>query len=181
MTEIEAAIAREQLKKLKSMVVKRKSNVEYLTAKLKKIPFIKPGEVRIGASHVYYVQPFVFDVKKAGVPRDEFIAAVKAELPVTRNREKEGVKITSGYVKPIYLLPLFQKRICLGRRGFPFSLYKKDIKKLYQRGVCPVMERLQHDSLFIHDLMHAGMSKKDLDDVAKAFVKVAQNLNQLKK
>ncbi len=180
MTEVEAAIAREQLKKLDSLINKRIANVKYLTAKLKLIPFIKAVGVRPKAKHVYYVQPFIFNEQKAGVSRDKYIEAVKAELAVTKNREKEGVKIASGYVKPLYFLPLFQKRICFGNQGWPFNLYQGNVQKLYQKGVCPVVENLYEETLFFHDLMHPNMAQKDLDDVVKAFYKVAGNIQQLK-
>ena len=46
MTEVEAAIAREQLKKLKQLVDERINNVNYLIEKFQDIPCIKTVPVR---------------------------------------------------------------------------------------------------------------------------------------
>ena len=52
--------------------------------------------------------------------------------------EAEGFPNTEGYVKPLYLLPAFQKRMALGRNGFPFTL----TEKTYHKGMCPIAERM---------------------------------------
>lgn len=49
----------------------------------------------------------------------------------------------------------------------------------YERGICPITEDLHFNKLISHELMRPGMSKEDLDDVCNAFIKVAENLEQL--
>jgi len=169
MTEIEAAIAREQLKKLPGLVEKRRENCARTVDRLTRIPAISFGGLRPGASHSFYLLPLLFDAQEAGCPRDRFLEAVKAELRPTQGREKEGVKLYGGYVKPIYMLPIFQQRIALGKNGFPFSLAPQVD---YSPGICPVVEDLHSNGIFCHDLMHAAMSAQDLDDVCTAFDKV---------
>ena len=175
MTEIEAAIAREQLKKLRILINKRIKNINYLSKKLSDIKFISFAKARPEAEHAYYTHPFLFDEKKAGVSRDIFLGAVKAELMPTKRREGEGVKINSGYTKPLYLLPIFQK-------GMYFSKskdYSYD-KDNYKKGICPVVENLHFKELGFHELMHPNMTNRDLNDVVAAFKKVADNLDELK-
>ena len=109
MSRIQAAIGREQLKKLDRLTKERIDNCSYLTGRLNGFPGIRSPRVRAESSHVYYVQPFLYNENEAGVERNKFIAAVKAELPVTELREAEGQQISCGYVKPLYLSPLFQK------------------------------------------------------------------------
>lgn len=179
LTELQAAIGREQLKKLKRLVEERIANCNYLGQELSKIPGIRSPKVRDGATHSYYMQPMLYDENKIGVSRDKFIEAVKAELPATELREAEGSQLGCGYVKPLYLLPLFQKRIAFGKDGYPFNLIK-DGNVSYEKGICPVVERIQEKELFSHEFMRPPATKEDLDDVVKAFQKVFVNCAEIK-
>lgn len=179
LTEIQATIGREQLKKLDRLTKERIANCDYLAEKLNGFPGIRSPRVRVESSHVYYVQPFLYDENEVGVERNKFIAAVKAELPVTELREAEGQQISCGYAKPLYLLPLFQKRIAFGNSGYPFNLAAATVS--YQKGICPVTERLYEKELFLHEFMRPPATKEDLDDVVRAFEKVSQFREELTK
>lgn len=178
MTELEAAVVRCQLKKLKGLIDARVKNCEYYTRNLADIPAITLPKVRKDCRHSFYVYPMKFNEESAGIGRNTFAEAVKAELAVTRLRETEGVKIGCGYVKPIYLQPMFQRKIAFGSKGYPFNLYKGELD--YSKGICPVVERMHFKELFHHDLMHPFMSRKDMDDVITAFHKVWENRGELK-
>ena len=177
MTELEATVARCQLKKLKGLLSARIENCAYYTRNLADIPSITLPKVRGNCKHSFYVYAMKFNEETAGVSRNRFADAVKAELAVTRLRETEGVKISCGYVKPIYLLPMYQKRIAFGSKGYPFSLHKGKLD--YSKGICPVVEKMHYKELFIHDLMHPFMDRKDMDDVIDAFYKVWENRREL--
>lgn len=170
MTEIEAAIARCQLRKLEDLVIERRANVEVLSKSLSQFAGLKPAKVRAGSTHSYYLHACLFDESIVGVSRNKFIDAVKAELPVTENREEEGVTLNYGYVQPLYLQPLYQQRMAMGEKGFPFSDYGQGIS--YEKGLCPVAEKLFEKSFFCHDFMNPPKSKQDLKDVIDAFEKV---------
>lgn len=174
MTEIEAAIAREQLKKLRNLVDQRRVNVEYLSQKLSGIPCIKVPREREDVKHVYYKHPFFYEVVD-GIDRERFVEAVKAELSPIELREGEGVKIGCSYVKPLYMQPIFQKRIAYGLNGYPFD--NSDIS--YEQGICPNCESLHFRELITHELMFPEMTKDDLDDVYNAFEKVYDNREEL--
>ena len=169
MTEIEAAIAAEQLRKLEGLVVKRVEAADFLTARLSKLPGIRPPAVRDGVRHGYYLYSIRYDASVVGAPRDRFTDALRAE----------GVPIVNGYVKPIYLAPMYQERIAIGQDGFPFTYpgYKGQVS--YERGICPVTERMHFEELFYIDLIHAGMTRRDLEDVAAAFEKVVEHAGEL--
>ncbi len=175
LTELQAAIGREQLKKLDKLTKERISNCEYLAEKLSQFPGITPPKVRESASHVYYQHAFLFSEKIVGVGRDKFINAVKAELPATELRELEGQQISCGYVKPLYLMPIFQQKIAIGKNGYPFSGSVP-----YAEGICPVAERLYEKELFHHEFMRPPATRADLDDVVAAFKKVYDNKDELK-
>lgn len=177
--EMEAAIIRCQLQKLNGLVQTRQENCDYLAHRLGQIPAIIPPRVREGCTHVYYVQPFLFDAQVAGVSRNAFIAAVRAELPPTELREGEGALLSCGYVKPLYLQPLYQRKIAYGKKGYPFIAPNHESRPVYEKGMCPVTERMHEHELFLHELMRPGMSREDLNDVALAFEKVWENRKTL--
>lgn len=166
MGELEASIARVQLKKLETLVKDRIENVAYLEKKLSTLPFLSIPKVREEAKHVYYIHPLLYKEEVTNIHRNRFIDAVKAELPPTIMRDDSPVLMSYGYVKPLYLQPLYQERICFG--AYPFNLSQRT----YQKGDCPVCEDLHENRLITHELMRPGMSKADLDDVVKAFEKV---------
>jgi dTDP-4-amino-4,6-dideoxygalactose transaminase len=179
MTEIEAAIAREQLKKLSDLIERRLKNIEYLTDKLKNIPCLEPAKIRPQCEHVFYVHPIKFDQKAAGVHRDRYVEAVRAELMTTELRENEGIKVGCGYTKPLYLHPLYQQQIAYGKSGCPWACDKYVGNVDYGKGICPVTERMYEDVLITHELMRPPMMKEDLDDVVEAFRKVWENRKEL--
>lgn len=158
MTEIEAAITRCQLKKLHNLVEERQKNCAYLEKHFSQIPCLEMPKIRKNCTHAYYLHAIKFKEDIAGVSRDVYINAVKAELPATELRESEGVKINCGYVRPLYLQPVY--------RQSKASLHR------YQQGICPVAERMHNREVFIHELMHPSMTRKDLNDVIAAFTKV---------
>lgn len=168
MTEIEAAIAHEQLKKLPTLLEERIKNTDYLNTALSKIACLKPTKIRPDSKHVFYVHALQFDEKSAGVHRNIFIDAVKAELPNTLLRDESEVLLAYGYVKPLYLQPLYQEKIGFGKEGFPFSQANVN----YEKGICPTTENMHENLLVTHEFMRPGMHKKDLDDVISAFEKV---------
>ena len=176
MTELEAAVARCQLPKLRGFNDKRRQNVEYLEKGLREIPCLIMPAVRSGAEHVYYTHTCLYDAEQAGVPAEKFVQAVKAELPHYRLREKEGTKLGAGYVRPLYLLPLFQRKIAFGSHGWPFS---QAPDRTYSQGLCPACEQLQAGGILMHEFMAPSMEKTDLDDVLTAFRKVWDNRREL--
>ncbi|MGA9045954.1 DegT/DnrJ/EryC1/StrS family aminotransferase [Sulfuricurvum sp.] len=175
MTEIEAAIARCQLKKLPTLLEQRLENTAYLNEQLAQIPCILPTKIREGAKHAFYVHPLQFDAEIAGMHRNRFIDAIKAELPPTLLREESTVLLSYGYVKPLYLQPLYQERIAFGRDGYPFSLSNVT----YPQGLCPITEEMHYHRLVTHEFMRPGMTKSDMDDVVSAFQKVWDNKAEL--
>ncbi len=170
MTEIEAAIASEQLKKLESLVRPRIEAADYLTAKLKDFPGLTPPAVRPYVRHGYYVYPMKYDAAVTGVPRARFAEALRAE----------GIPCGTGYVRPLYLEPAYQKRIGYGRNGFPFGCEKNRSVVSYERGLCPVCEKMHLEQLLTLGACHANIMRSDLDDIVRAFEKVLSNLQSLK-
>ena len=180
MGEIEATIGLCQLKKGADLVSQRRDNVAYLERKLAGVPGIEVPYAAQGARHVYYVHAIKYDAGTTNVSRGTFTAALKAELPATELREGEGPLLGAGYVRPIYLEPMYQQRTAYGDKGCPFACphYKGSVS--YDKGICPEVEKAHFETLMTHELMRPPMTEKDLDDVAAAFHKVADNLGELR-
>lgn len=180
MTEIEAGIARSLLKKLPGLVEERIKNVHLLESKIKNIPFLSMPKVRRNSVHAYYVHGMKFNKDLAGISRETFVDAVKAELAPAEGRLDEGVLMNCGYVRPLYLQSLYQKKIGFGKLNYPFSSPANKSEMNYSKGICPVAEKMHYHEFFSHELMRPGMSEQDMLDVANAFLKVAENINELK-
>jgi perosamine synthetase len=169
MTEIEAAIAAEQLKKLDGLIQGRIRAAEYLTRCLSGVDGIIPPRVRPWVKHGYYVYALRFDEEKVGVPRDLFAAAMNAE----------GIPMKTGYQEPLYMEPMYQKRIAFGRDGYPFTYPGYRGKVSYEKGICPVTERMYERELLYTPICHAGVREQDLDDFRVALNKCLENLDEL--
>jgi len=180
MTEIEATIAREQLKKLDNLLEARLKNVEYISKKLAEIPCIEISKIRKGCRHAFYIQALKFKKEIAGISRERFIEAVNVELAPFEMRENEGVKLAGGYVRPLYLQPIYQKLVGYGETGCPFKcpMYKGELN--YSKGICPTCEKMHFEDLMTHEFIVPSMTKEDMDDVITAFNKVWNNIEELK-
>lgn len=158
MTEINAAIMREQLKRLPHFIKMRVDNVLAIDNQIKDIPFISIPEVNSENTHAYYVQPFLFDEAKAGISRNLFVEAVKAELTGEMSRPGRPM-LGCGYIKPLYRMPIF------GARGFAPSEY-------------PVVEKLWKSSFFLSMYHNLPLLKQHIEDIGVAFHKVAENISE---
>lgn len=175
MTEIEAAIAMCQLEKLPGLLQERKERVAYFEQAMQGFDAMTMPRVRDGADHVYYVHACLWNTE-TGIDRNAYVNAVKAELPCFELREKEGVKLGAGYVRPIYQLPMFRERIAIGQRaGGPLEQSWQD----YAPGLCPVVEDLHKTRLLSHEFIVPSMEPSDIDDVVRAFAKVWDNRHNL--
>jgi dTDP-4-amino-4,6-dideoxygalactose transaminase len=170
MTEIEAAIASEQLKKLERLIADRVRAADQVTEGLTGIRGLTAPMVQPGIRHSYYVYALRYDSTATGVPRERFAQAVAAE----------GVPIREGYAKPLYLQPLYQRRIAFGRDGFPFTYPGYSGSADYRRGLCPVTERMYEEELLYTTVCHGGASMADMEDVVAAFQKVVEHAAALR-
>jgi dTDP-4-amino-4,6-dideoxygalactose transaminase len=168
MTEINAAIMSEQLKRLNRYVATRKENANLIYNALEDIPFIKKPASRKSCSHAYYCQPFLYDNKIAGVHRDKFLGAVNAELTGEEGRPDRPM-IGGGYIEPIYKFPLFQNKQHWSIKDVDYSAVN-----------LPVVERLYKDDFFLSMYHNLPLNEEDIQDISTAFHKVADNMEELK-
>ena len=169
--EIEAAIAREQLHKLPSLVASRQSAAARLTEALSMLPGLKPPHVSSEATHVYYVYGMTLEIDRLPKDRNWIVEALKAE----------GVTgLMAGYHN-IHLNSLFRKRIAYGTSGFPWTgLSAGDSSVHYGPGLCPVAENLHQYTFVGLNLCAHAFTDKQVDHVIAAFSKVWSSMGLIK-
>lgn len=170
MTEIEAAIGAAQLRKLEALTKPRIELAEYLTGRLRSLPGIRPPAVAADSRHVYYVYAVRLDEATIGIPRDRLADALAAE----------GIRFYRGYMKPLYLQPLYQQRVVYGARGCPFTCGHYQGEVSYAPGICPVAERLYERELLFTDLCRPPLTVGDIDSIARAFEKILDHAHELR-
>jgi perosamine synthetase len=169
MTEMEAAVGAVQFSKLDALNAARVALAERMTAGLSKLPGITPPAVRENCTHVYYFYVMRYNEAETGIPRDLFCEAVQAE----------GIPLRAGYVKPLYLEPIYQRKICFGKNGYPFTASTRNADISYQRGLCPVTERLQDHEVMLTGAIYPPLSNEHVERFVEAFAKVIANRNAL--
>lgn len=167
--EIECAIGIEQLKKLDTLVEGRRKLAEALTENLSDLPGLVTPKKNNDRTNVYYVYPMQLNLETLGVGRDTICDALIAE----------GVDVVRGY-QNIHLLPLYQKKIAFGSKGFPWSSDISQRQINYSKGSCPKAEYL-HDFTFIAlGMCNHELKFSDIALISSAFKKVWSNLDSLK-
>jgi perosamine synthetase len=166
--EIECAIGIEQLKKLEHFVATRQRIADRLSMGLQGLSALRTPVVRSGCTHVYYYYPMVLDVEVLGVSRDKIHAALNAE----------GVPVGNRY-QNLHLLPMFQRKIAYGTKGFPWTseICKRDVD--YSKGICPVAEELNDSTYLGFGICAYDLGEQDVDLIVQAFKKVWDRLDRL--
>jgi perosamine synthetase len=168
--EIECAMGITQLKKLQNFVESRNRIANQLNRKLSHLPGLITPSVLAGNSHVYYVYGMVLDTKLLGIKREILVNALEAE----------GLTGLSNGYQNIHLLPIFQKKIAYGSSGFPWTsdICHRDVT--YEKGICPVAEKLHDETYMGFAMCLHDLNDSDVDLIGKAFSKVWQSLPELR-
>lgn len=166
LTELSAAIGRVQLAAIDEHVNRRERFATRLTANVANLEGIIPPPVRENCRHVYYVWALRCISEQLGIKRDTFIAAIAAE----------GVPCFPAYVRPLYLLPMFQRRIAMGPDGFPFNLSQRT----YDKGLCPTAERLHAEEIVGFEPCAWQLDESDADLIGAAIRKVHAQRDKLR-
>ena len=164
MTELSAAVGRAQLRKVDELVGIRQKLAEALSEGVKDLEGVKIPIVRPGCRHVYYVWAVRLG-EELGINRRIFSEALS----------QAGFPHSNGYVRPLYLLPAFQRRIAIGREGWPFTLTERQ----YGKGLCPVAERMHEKELLCFEPCAFRVDAKSLKALINAFRSVHENRHRL--
>jgi len=173
MTEMAAAIASEQLKKIARLNEIRIGYVHALTQVVGRHAFLvappacshtAEGESCSTCTSTYYVYPLRFLGPKADLTRSDFVRALAAE----------GIPLGAGYVRPLYFQPIYQQKQAF-KHGYPFSASEnRAIETNYHPGACPTAERLHFEEMLISEHVRPPHSLDDIMDIARAIDKIAR-------
>ena len=167
--EIESAIGIEQLKKLDILVERKRENAKQLNDNLSNLKGIQTPIVRDGNLHSYYIYPLVLDLEILNTTREKIINALKSE----------GVQgLMAGYVN-IHLLPAFQMKIAYGSDGFPWTFENSRKNINYDKGICPIAEKLHSESFLGLEICDFELSDNDIKNIGESFRKVWEKIDEL--
>lgn len=166
--EIECAIGSEQLKKLKSLVASRQELAHALTEELRDLPGLGLPITKDNRTHVYYIFPMQLKSEELEVKRDRICDALIAE----------GINVSRRY-QNIHLLPVYQRKIAYGTKGFPWAsnFCRRDVN--YAKGICPIAEKLNDSSYLGFGMCTYDLSHNDIRLIGQGFRKVWDNLSIL--
>jgi len=162
LTELHAVIALEQLKKMNSINKRKIELANYLTKKILNYSWIIPCVVQSDRVHVYFTYPLKFLNDVAGISRSTFERAMFAE----------GFPLNKGYVKPIYLMSIYQRRKIYKNSLFPFVSKEFNTNISYKKGICPVAEVMFEKELLLSPICSCARSKRDIDLFVSAINKI---------
>lgn len=155
-TQMQAALLSEQLKRLNAQTCKRDANGAYLTTLLEQIDGITPlSRPAYATLHAYHIYIFRYDASTfGGLLRNDFAAMLAAE----------GVPSFKGYPHPLYKQPVFQNK--------NFMCYAIPESVDYSRTHCPAAEQAcATDAVWI--LQHAMLGEReDMEAFAEAVLKI---------
>ncbi len=150
MTEFQAAVILEQMKRYPAQRAHRAESAGYLDERLARIPGVVPLKVPEGVtSHAWYSYHWRWlGAADGGLPKRELAEALKAE----------GIPVFAGYV------PLNRNQAI-----------RDEIARLggAEPADCPAAERAEAEEILMFSLPILMGSREDLDDVVAAVAKVA--------
>jgi dTDP-4-amino-4,6-dideoxygalactose transaminase len=156
LTQLQASLLHEQLKRLDDQTRLRDKNGKYLSELLGKIDGISPLKRDIGENlHTYHIFIFRYDKSKfSDLPKRKFSEMLAAE----------GVPCFMGYPEPLYKQPLFQEK--------NFLCYAIPEEVSYKEVSCPEAEKACYeDAVWILQNTMLG-TQKDMEDIASAIRKI---------
>ena len=168
MTELHAAIAYEQTKKLEKINNIRKKNYNYLVKALKEkfSNYLTPQRITHPESYYAYTASFKWNENKSGVNRNTIADALNAE----------GIPVFKGYHRLMCDHPMFKRKIAFGSNHYPWLDSKINYKDI---DVENARQLVDYEFL---GFLQIGFPNnyKDMDDIINAFDKIIHNLVSLK-
>ncbi len=161
LTEFQAAILLQQLRRLPEQTATRNRNADYLCRKLEDVPGIHPlHSPPYATRHAQHIFLLRFREDEFGLSRSAFLAAL----------EREGVPCQAGYAFPIYKNPMFLHQDFGGlRTNFDYRSFE---------ALCPASEQACREAIWLEHRLLLG-STRDMDDIAHAFWKIYRFQSEL--
>lgn len=167
LNEIEAAVGREQLKKLKPLLQQRRELVDYVTGKLQRFDGLMTPAIQEGCEHSFYRYPLRIDHTKIKVAAPRIVDALNAE----------GMDFYAGYL-PLNQFPVYQQQVGFGDKGCPFKCPWYEGSPDYSLDTLPNVVHAMNWT-FSTENIKPPLTFADMDEIVQAFEKVWGNLDKL--
>ena len=110
MTDIQAALGIEQLRRLEENRMKRETIAQTYSAFFKEYPYVKIPVVKRDVTHAWHLYPLRIDFSRLRINRDRFIDALAAE----------NISANVHYI-PVHLMSFYKKTFGFQPEDFPVS------------------------------------------------------------
>ena len=165
MTEMQAAMGIEELKRLDSWHLPRRArNAEALSAELENAPAIRRPSVQAGCTHAWYKYPITLELEQLTCDRDEFVRTV---------REMGYPGCTIGDSPENYVEDVFREHAGYGSDGCPFCCPHNGEPIDYREVHCPVAADLGKRTVKLQ--VHPTMEPEDARDIGRIVRAVAEH------
>jgi perosamine synthetase len=167
MTEFQAVLLLEQLKRVEEQSRTREQNAAYLTKQLAEIPGIVPARMYAGATrNAYHLYMFRYDKARfANLPRARFLAALHAE----------GIPCSGGYT-PLNKEPFLKHTF--DSRAYRAIYPAQQLVEWTERNHCPANDKLCEEAVWFTQTMLLG-PRDDMDQIAEAVRKIQRQAEAL--
>jgi len=172
LTELQSAVALAQLRRLEELTVGRIDVADALTAGLRGVEGLTPPWRAPENRHVYYLYAMRVDSGRLGLSRAQLKTALDAER----------VPVAEGYVRPIYLHPMFHERVAHRRTGFGAGIWHPapDSPARYRPGLCPVTEQMHFQEVLTTNICRADLTIGAASDFVRAVEKVVSHRTEVR-
>lgn len=171
LVEILAAIGCAQVKKLETLNSIRAENYKYLRHHIITSfgEFIIPQKITHEDSYFSYTAGFRWLSEKAGIHRNLFAQALRAE----------GIPVATGVSRLICDHPVFTRKLAFGKNHHPWNsaIYKGEVD--YCSLALPNARKLHDEEYLGFFQMGWPNTKEDMDDILSAFKKIFDNKKSL--
>jgi dTDP-4-amino-4,6-dideoxygalactose transaminase len=157
MTELQGAVGVAQLRKLDSIVARRRKWAEELSAKLSDVKGITTAQPTEGCDPSWWFYSLRVNPEELGTDTDTFAAALEAE----------GLAVMAHYIgRCVYEYPIFKNHSAFERGTHPYS------EREYKKGDCPTAEKIL--DTFVQFSVNEAFTEVNLDETAHAIRRAAE-------
>jgi dTDP-4-amino-4,6-dideoxygalactose transaminase len=170
-TEFQAAILLQQMKRVEAQNALRRENASHLAGRLAEVSGIYPLRVpEFVTKPTYHIFAFRLDESEFGVSRKTFLEALAAE----------GIPCFGGYAHPLYKNPMFLNQDFYPR-GCPLTCghYANPIDYASFEARCPSSERACREIIWLEHRLFLG-ERADMDDIAAAISRIYDHRAELR-
>jgi perosamine synthetase len=155
MTELQGAVGLAQLRKLDSIVARRRAWCGALSAQLAAVPGLALPEVTAGCEPSWWFYLLRVVPETLGADADTFVKALRAE----------GLPASAHYIgQCVYEYPIFTEHSAFARGEHAY------MRRDYRHGLCPEAEAILQTGIILS--IHEAYTETDLEETAHAIRRV---------